>query len=134
MRMKRRYRKTTLRIGIFMIIFLSLVIGLAIYYCPNIKALNNKEIDVFKEYDANDFEAYQGGKNIKELVKVESNVDTNKIGTYKTTYKKSYGIFNIQKIQVVKVVDRENPVITLEGDKEVNVCSADKYEEQGYKA
>lgn len=130
MRIKRRYQKTTLRIGIFMIIFLSLVIGLAIYYCPNIKALNSKEIDVFKEYDANDFKAYQGGKDIKELVKVESNVDTNKIGTYKTIYKKSYGIFNIQKIQVVKVVDRENPVITLNGNKEVNVCSVDKYIEE----
>ena len=134
MRIKRRYQKTTLRIGIFMIIFLSLVIGLAIYYCPNIKALNSKEIDVFKEYDSNDFKAYQGGKDVKELVKVESNVDTNKIGTYKTIYKKSYGIFNIQKIQVVKVVDRENPVITLNGNKEVNVCSADKYIEEGYKA
>ena len=54
-------------------------------------------------------------------------------GTYDATFTVFNGPFKTVKNLKVKVVDKESPVITLEGDNEVKLCKIEDYKEAGYK-
>lgn len=92
---------------------------------------NNMEIPVFEEYEIPSYKTKIFGKNIK--VKIKDNINKDKIGNYKITYELNF-IFNTKKVVNVKVVDKENPVIELSGEEEVNACPNKSYTEDGYKA
>lgn len=131
----KKYKKLTLILAALTASILLIALSFLIYYWPSIKLEEEKTtLNVFSNYDYSNFAAYQNFKAINDKVQITSNVNTQELGVYKTEYKVKYGIFESKKIQVVKVVDNEPPVINLAGDSKITVCSLDKYEEPGYEA
>lgn len=72
-----------------------------------------------------------GAKTIfNQDTKIEGNVDNTKVGTYIIKY---YHLKNYIE-RKVSVVDKEVPIIILEGDSEINVVLNSTYYEMGYSA
>ena len=84
------------------------------------------EIEVGKNYQE------KGAKSILNLkeIKIEGNVDTTKTGTYEIKYHYFYSYIT----RTVKVVDKEKPVINLDGNVEINLAINGTYTEFGYTA
>lgn len=70
----------------------------------------------------------------KAKIKIENNIDINKIGEYKVKYKFKYLFFNVIKERKVTVVDNDKPIITLNGSDIVTVCPKKEYIEEGFNA
>lgn len=99
----------------------------------NLNGEKNYTIEVNDEYKEKGVSALIFKKDISKKVKVNSNLNTKKVGIYKITYTLSY-LKNEKKLsRVIKVVDTKNPVITLNGDEKVTITKGDKYEEKGVK-
>lgn len=111
------------------ILLISLALFLAFITSPFAIKLNGKETltiginEKFKD---------PGVKTLIDLgdVPVSGKVDTKKLGTYKLEYKYFYTILN----RTIKVVDKTSPVISLNGNAEVNIAIGSKYQELGYTA
>lgn len=72
--------------------------------------------------------------NYSKNIKIDnSNLDTNKIGTY-TIYYKINWIFNkkLTLTRKVEIVDKEKPTIELKGDNPLYVSYGSKYSDPGY--
>ena len=65
-------------------------------------------------------------------IEIKGSVDNTKIGEYKIEYSTKYLGFEFKKYRYVTVVDKENPIINLEGDNEVTICPKATYKEDGY--
>lgn len=91
--------------------------------------LNDTYIDI--GYIARD----KNGNNIANLVSVDGDVDTTKIGSYKVVYTLTRNNKDITIERRVNVV-KTNDLLTLilKGNKTVNIKSTDVYEEEGYSA
>ena len=86
----------------------------------------NKEITI----NLNEDYIELGAKTLfNQKVKIIGNVDNKKVGIYEIKY-----CHNSCKKRIVKVVDKEKPVITLKGDSEINIVINGEYHEQGYTA
>ncbi|MBQ8891505.1 MAG: DUF5011 domain-containing protein [Bacilli bacterium] len=83
--------------------------------------------DNYKElgYKANIFSI-----NLNKLVKIKSNVDTSKIGTYKIIYELPFKLL----VREVEVVDKTSPELNLVGDGVVELNIGSEYQELGAKA
>lgn len=69
-------------------------------------------------------------KSKKELIQISNNINNNRLGTYKVNY-----IYKHKKLtRQVVVVDKTSPSLVLKGRNIANVCSYDKYVEEGYTA
>lgn len=90
---------------------------------------SEETIEVFNEYIDPGFTSTIFNKNINNLIKTSSNINTNIIGSYKTTYKLS--ILNIKKTRTINVVDTEKPTITLKGNSTINLYIGDTYTDEG---
>lgn len=68
------------------------------------------------------------------MVKIDGKVNTKKLGKQKIIYevRNKLGIIK-KKDRIINVVDKIPPVITLKGDKEINIIMGDKYTDPGYK-
>ena len=124
---------------LIMLPILILIILISIYFLFKsfiiFKIDNYKNtIDVNQEFKLPKVKVYFLGKNITDKLETDSNVDINKIGKYKITYKIKHLIFNKKKTISVNVVDKVLPEINLVGDSEVRLCPNKEYEEEGYKA
>ena len=73
------------------------------------------------------------GSDITNLVKVNSDIDTSKVGNYTVTYKVK-SLFTRVKTRNVYVVEKDVPTLILEGNKDVYICPGMEYIEPGYKA
>ena len=117
------------------IIISSIVICITGFYFLISNALKvdktNMEILVFEDYEIPKYQAKIFNKDIE--VKVNDEVNKNKVGNYKITYEVNF-LFKNKKVVNVKVVDKEKPVIELIGGEEVNNCPNKLYLEEGYKA
>lgn len=91
------------------------------------------EIDVNKEYLESGAVAKFLGKNIDDI-KIKSNVNSKKLGTYQVSYSCRYLIFNKKLERKVVVKDLEKPSIELQGDKSMFLSLGEEYKEPGYKA
>lgn len=122
--------KKCIFISISVIIFLLSLISFIIY--PRIE-LNEKEetIEVKTDYKGENVKSYNLLHKINST-KVKSNVNNEKVGTYKETYEAKYFIFKSKKTKTVKVVDNEKPTIKLEYE-DTSICK-DKYQEYKYSA
>lgn len=110
------------------ILFLMLIAILYIIIVPHI-ILNGPsvlEIEVNSKYKELGINTYSI-KNYK--VKIKSNVNPKKLGTYFVEYKIN-DIF--KKTRKVIVVDSKGPEIKLNGNKKTNVCSYETYKDEGY--
>lgn len=109
---------------LILIIVLSLVL-----FCNSkyfIKLNGNKEMTI----NLNEDYIELGAKTLfNQKVKIIGNVDNKKVGIYEIKY-----CHNSCKKRIVKVVDKEKPLITLKGDSEINIVINGEYYEQGYTA
>lgn len=70
-------------------------------------------------------------KDVTTNVKITGNIDYNTIGEYEITYEVPMFLRTYTKKQIVKIVDKIAPEITLQGGEEVNQSYAKEYEELG---
>ena len=127
--------KKILIIGI--IIFAIILILTAIFFLfPKISLKGNKVVDITypSKYEEQGYKIDGIIKGLEKNVKIKSNVNDKKIGTYKVEYTLSFLVFKIKKIRTVNILDKTKPEITLEGDMKLSMCPNKEYEEQGYKA
>lgn len=120
-----------------MIIATIFIIGLILFYVlsPSIKLIGDKEISLMlnSEYIDQKAEAYYLNKNISSNIEITGNVNTSKEGNYTITYSIKKGLYK-KTVKRNIIVQKDGPIITLEGGKEISVCPDSKYEEIGFKA
>lgn len=124
---------------ILLIIFLILLILVFIvmhFLIPiiSLNGLNKVEIPYGSTYVEKGATARYFDKDLTNKLKIINNIDTNKIGTYEVVYIVNYSFYKIKKKRIVKVVDEISPIITLKGEKEVNICPNSDFKEIGYTA
>ena len=92
-------------------------------------SLNDSYVDI--GYIARD----KDDNNIANLVSVDGNVDTTKVGSYKVVYTLTINNKDVTLERKVNVV-KTNDLLTLilKGNKNVNLKGTDIYEEEGYSA
>lgn len=99
--------------------------------------LNGKEeitLNVFDKYQENGYIASFRDKNITSNVKVDNDINTAKVGKYNIEYNVIYDNKKASKKRVVNVVDKEAPIISLEGELEQNLTIGQTFLEDGYNA
>ncbi len=67
-------------------------------------------------------------------VSVAGSVNTAKTGTYEITYATDYYLWHTEVTRTVHVVDRKDPVLTLNGEPELYIFPGETYEEMGFTA
>ena len=86
----------------------------------------------YEEYGAN---AYVNGVDLTDKVVIDSSmVDTSKIGEYKVKYQIINNNYNEYVYRIVRVIDGEKPLITLNGEDKIFVLLNGYYNEEGAKA
>ena len=73
-------------------------------------------------------------KDVTDQVQRSGNIDTSKPGEYELEFEVDTMNGKYTKKQVIKVVDSVAPVITLEGEKEIQISYTKEYEEPGFTA
>lgn len=121
-------------IVISLIIILLMTVLIIIFKNPIKLNKGNVTIQYKEKYKEPGFSAKKFGKNLKNKVIISNNINNKKLGTYKVTYKLTYNNIDYKKNRIVIVKDTKKPIITLEGNKETDVCPETKYKEEGYKA
>lgn len=116
---------------VIIVAFVSLLIVLA---QPTIILRGNKKLalDYGSKYEEPGYIASFILKNVTNLVKIKSNVNTKKLGSYEVDYYLKLGNYKIHQKRNVEIIDNESPVIELSGDG--YICPGSKYKEEGYKA
>lgn len=133
-KLKRKEKKLILIFGSLCIICL-IALLVVFFFVPTIK-LNGKDsvkVEVFENYQDEGATASLGGRNYNKI-KVSGKVDTTKLGTYQIDYEVKVGPFRVKTTRKVKVVDEENPIITLTDTKKQVLCPLEEYVEDGYQA
>ena len=90
---------------------------------------------LFDKYNDEGFEIkHPNSTKLKKAVKVDNNVDTNKVGTYNVKYSLKYFGKDIYATRIVNVIDEIKPIIELKGNTELTLSRGIEYAEQGYTA
>lgn len=132
-KIKKNPKKIVLSIVISFVIIAVLAMVCFLFFIPNVSLLGKQMITIKlnEEYEDKGVKATYQGKDISKQVKVKGKINNKKVGTYEITYKVKKGLFEVEKVRTVKVIDDIPPEIILTGDTEVNVCPGKKYEEAG---
>lgn len=123
------------KIIIIISIILSITVLTIIFNYLFIVKINTKDItlNINEEYNFKEVKGTLRGKKVD--LDINENIDINKLGNYEVTYKSHEKIaINKKKIVKVHVIDKENPVITLNGEKTKIINYKEDYKEDGYKA
>ncbi len=120
----------------YLLIFLIIGLCILIYFMiPKIVLKGNIQETI--TYNQDYIEPGYSGKwlyrDITESVMVKSNLNTSKLGIYKITYRFKYGVFNIYKERIVKVIDDVKPDIITDSDI-INICPNENVPEIKYQA
>lgn len=117
------------------IILIVLTLILIYFFIPKIK-LDSTEVTLNynEKYREGKVSARNVFKDYTKDVKVLGKVDTKKVGKYKINYVLNYGMLILKKTKTVNIVDKKDPVITLEGNTDITLCPGCKYEEEGFSA
>ena len=92
-------------------------------------------IDVNYPYEEYGVKAYVNDVDLSDKVVIDSSmVDTSKIGEYKVKYQVIGDNYNEYIYRIVRVIDGEKPLITLNGEDKVFVLLNGYYNEEGAKA
>lgn len=86
------------------------------------------------KYKEEGYVALLNGKNYEKNVSIETNLDENKIGTYKIKYKLNLIVFEKVIERTVKVVDTKPPVLNITSDKDIYISEGDKVPNIEYNA
>lgn len=121
---------------ISLVFIIALTFLLVINFNLEFKLIGNKsgDIDVISNYTEEGYKAKIFNKDITNKVIVKSNLDINRVGTYKIEYK--INVFGIthKLVRTINVVDDEAPVITLNGKDTVYIYKGDEYIDNGANA
>ena len=90
--------------------------------------INYKEAYVEEGYHAKVF-----NRDISNDVKVSGEVNSNKLGVYKIVYEVD-SFFKKRVVRVVKVVDKDKPILKLNDDINIYLCPGEKYAAEEVKA
>ena len=136
MRIIKKKRKLSFATKVFLsfTVFTLILIFTCLFNYPKLE-LHDEEItlDMNEDFFYDNYKATVWGKDITNDVTITTNLKK-EYGTYDATFTVFNGPFKTVKNLKVKVVDKESPVITLEGDNEVKLCKIEDYKEAGYKA
>lgn len=91
-------------------------------------------IQVNTEYVEQGARVHFYGKDLSSKLKIESNLDNKKLGSYTIKYILEYGNKEIIKERTVNIIDNIAPSINLKGKEEVKVPKNSEYIEDGYTA
>lgn len=100
----------------------------------NLKGSSEIEIPYGNPYIEEGATANYFNKDLTSKIKITNNINTEKIGTYKVVYTVEHSFYKIKSTRIIRVVDKIKPTITLEGEKEVEVCPNKEFKEIGYQA
>ena len=106
-------------------------------FMPNIKLMDKKTILLnYKEkYIEPGYKALDHNKDVTGKIKVDGEVNSNKLGRYKIKYFIKKGLFTKTVTRVVKVRDLTPPKLILkDSSKTVNICPGSEYKEEDYSA
>lgn len=137
---KNKDKKKNIKIMLIILISffaISLIVLLGfIFFIPKVTLLGDSVVTIRlnEEYIDKGVEATYQGKDISSEIKIEDNVNIEKIGSYEVTYKIKKGLFEVEKKRKVNVIDDIKPEIILEGDTEVTICPGKKFDEIGFSA
>ena len=124
-------------ISIILIVLIVSFLGITYSYSYNLEGEVNFKligpgtlyIDVDSEYEEYGIQVFVNDIDVSDNVIIDnSQVDTTKLGEYKVKYQ--YDDEYVYRI--VKVIDKEKPVIKLSGGEEIFILQGGKYEEAGY--
>ena len=145
---KKKSNKKTLRYIIIsiLVILLLIALGIGCYFIYlnhvgeskylTIELTGDKEITLnyLEEYNDKGAKASYKKKDISKDIETKDNLDLEHIGTYEYTYTIKYKKQSKTINRIVNIVDRENPVIELNGKKEISMYVGNTYKEEGAKA
>ena len=139
--------KNKKRIIIILSIVLFLIIASVLSYFIYIKVngeakhlkikLNGKKeitINYKDEYKDKGAKATYKNKDITKSIKTKTNINLEKIGTYSYTYTIKYKKQTKSIKRIVNIVDKEAPVLELNGKEEITLYKGNEYKEEGAKA
>lgn len=114
-------------IGILIFI---LILTLSYTLIPPKINLKNEETNIYKKYNPK-YTVTRFGLDYTKKTKVSNKVNTKKLGEYNLIFKTKIGFRTFKQIKKVKVIDKEKPVITLNGNNETYVCKNKEYQDEG---
>ena len=117
---------------LLLLIIVTFIFLLYIVFYPNITSKDDN-IELGSDYTF-DYKCYNLFTDLTYRAVSTSNVDTNKVGSYKVNVSIKYLFYNVNKNFIVRVVDRTSPIITLYGNNPTYVCPNKGYTEEGYTA
>lgn len=115
-----------------------LLIAQLTYYIISLKPeieINGPEnmyIQVNTEYEEQNARVHFFGKDLSDKIRIESDLNVEKLGTYTIKYILKYRNKEISKERIVNVIDNISPSINLKGKEEVKVPKNSEYIEDGY--
>lgn len=131
---RRRYKRSSIGCGpvaLVTIILVGVLVWLVANVELNIGRNNVTTIEVGTNFN-DEVKASWFGFDITDLLKMEGEIDTNKIGKYTIRYKIPFSWKTYER--VIKVVDSVAPIVTLNGREEVFVEDFSKFVEPGFAA
>lgn len=101
----------------------------------SLNGLQEITLQAKEEYKEDGVKATYHKKDVSQEVTTIGKVDINTPGSYVITYKYTYGKEkNVEINRVVYVEDKQAPVLTLKGKKELTLYTDEAYKEPGYEA
>ena len=139
MKVKRRieYIKTSKNLFLSIILSLIFLISFLLFlFVPKIYLVGSSvvSVNINSKYEDMGIKTNFFNKEEEKKVKVISNVDTSKMGTYEVKYLYKNNLFTYKLKRTVIVKDMVKPVIVLEGEKKEYYCPNGEYKELGFKA
>lgn len=122
-------------IGIIVVILLLIGTTFFLFSPPEFKLNKGDTIELKygQKYKEPGYKVTKFGQNYTKNVKIKNEINFKKLGTYKITYEIKINGITFKKKRTIKLIDDENPVITLNGSENTTICPNMEYQEEGYK-
>lgn len=126
-----------------LLIIITIILLFLLYYKVNnmkvefsLKGNKEIEIEIGDKYKEPGFTAMLNGKEINDQVSVKSNIQENKLGSYKVVYNLKVAFLNIDNSieRKVNVVDKTKPILTVNSNDEVTLNMYDEFVMPTYEA
>ena len=119
----------------YFIIIIVMLCGLIYLMLPKIKIIGNEKVTIRYNqlYEEPGYKGRWLFKDISPNMKVTSNLNNTKVGTYSIKYQFKFAFFNISKKRIIKVIDDVDPQIIIESN-EINICPNSEIPEIKYQA
>ena len=123
------------KIRYILICSIIVLIGIIYLMFPKVKLIGDKQVTINYNsiYNEPGYKGIWMFKNITRSIKVASNLNNTKVGTYKVKYQFKFLVFNLKRVRIVKVIDNIPPEIILESEI-INVCPNEAIPQIKYQA